>query len=485
MEYNNKTDLPKPPLHDSKWYIFKRKRYLVSFLAFFGFMNMYAIRVNLSVAIVAMTSEQLSVVKLENGTTISAMVQEFDWDSKLRGMVLGSFFYGYISTQILGAYLSRRFGGARLFGIGVAASALFTLITPPLARLNVYFLVALRILEGMFQGVTFPCLDAVWSQWAPPMERTQLASIATSGIYVGLVVTNPICGILAQILGWAADFYVTGLIALFWSIIWFWVVKDRPEDDPHISTEEMNYIHASLSGSSSDSKMSVPWRSILTSMPVWAIAVAMFTEDLGFYTLLMQLPTFMKEMLNFDLAEAGLLSALPYVGSSLMMQIAGFFIDWVRASYLTTKHARKFFLCTAFTCQAICIFIVSYMSTSVGVVLCLIISCSVAAFAISSYGVNNLDIAPQYASILKGLDNTFSQLAGVISPTLAGYLVQHKHEASEWKNMFLITSCVYIFGAIFYGIFGDGEVQSWVKNEARLLRGKNEPKETEKQEAEV
>ena len=78
-------------------------------------------------------------------------MQEFDWDPKLRGMVLGSFFYGYISTQILGAYLSRRFGGARLFGIGVAASALFTLITPPLARLNVYFLVALRILEGMFQ----------------------------------------------------------------------------------------------------------------------------------------------------------------------------------------------------------------------------------------------------------------------------------------------------------------------------------------------
>ena len=50
------------------------------------------------------------------------------------------------------------------------------------------------------------------------------------------------------------------------------------------------------------------------------------------------------ETLNFNLAEAGILSALPYVGMALVMQVAGFLVDWVRSNYLTTKQ-----VCTQFT----------------------------------------------------------------------------------------------------------------------------------------
>jgi MFS transporter, ACS family, solute carrier family 17 (sodium-dependent inorganic phosphate cotransporter), other len=45
---------------------------LVAFLAFLGFWNVYALRVNLSVAIVAMTSNY--TVHLDNGTTIQVRV---------------------------------------------------------------------------------------------------------------------------------------------------------------------------------------------------------------------------------------------------------------------------------------------------------------------------------------------------------------------------------------------------------------------------
>lgn len=38
----------------------------------------------------------------------------------------------------------------------------------------------------------------------------------------------------------------------------------------------------------------VPWRSIFTSLPVWAIVAAHFSENWGFYTLLTELPTYMN-----------------------------------------------------------------------------------------------------------------------------------------------------------------------------------------------
>ena len=55
-------------------------------------------RVNLSVAIVAMTEHK--IVELANGTSVQTE-PDFDWDSKQKGVVLSSFFYGYITTQVI------------------------------------------------------------------------------------------------------------------------------------------------------------------------------------------------------------------------------------------------------------------------------------------------------------------------------------------------------------------------------------------------
>lgn len=77
--------------------------------------------------------------------------QDFNWDSKIQGVVLSSFFYGYICTQILGGWLGARLGGSRVYCVGVAVTALFTLITPPVVNCSVYLLLAIRIIEGLFE----------------------------------------------------------------------------------------------------------------------------------------------------------------------------------------------------------------------------------------------------------------------------------------------------------------------------------------------
>lgn len=77
--------------------------------------------------------------------------QEFDWDSKLQGYILSSFFYGYITTQIFGGWLSARIGGKRVFAFGIAITSVLTMITPFLAHASVYLLLAVRIIEGIFE----------------------------------------------------------------------------------------------------------------------------------------------------------------------------------------------------------------------------------------------------------------------------------------------------------------------------------------------
>merc|ERR1719505_558107 len=114
-----------------------------------------------------------------------------------------------------------KFGGKTIFGTGVLMTALFTLITPPAARSSVYLLIAVRVCEGFFEGVTFPCIHAIWSKWAPPLERSVLATISFSGPFAGTVLGMPLSGLIADYFGWAWAFYFFGLLGVVWSFFWF------------------------------------------------------------------------------------------------------------------------------------------------------------------------------------------------------------------------------------------------------------------------
>ncbi|KAK4879138.1 hypothetical protein RN001_007284 [Aquatica leii] len=439
------------------WMIWKKRRYVVAILAFFGFFNVYALRVNLSIAVVAMTANQ--TVVLENGTV--TYEQEFPWDSKMKGFVLSSFFYGYILTQLIGGWIATTLGGKRVFGIGIAVTAALTIVTPFAAKQNYYLLLAVRIIEGIFEGVTYPCMHAVWSKWAPPLERSRLATIGFSGSYFGTVIAMPVCAVLADKFGWETIFYVFGVVGLLWFVCWWVIVAETPSQDRFISKYELNYIKESLGNQVTTGKVKHPWKSILTSMPVWAIVVGHFSENWGFYTLLTQLPTFMKDVLQFNLGTTGFVSAIPYLAISITMQFAGHLADWLQMKGIfTTTQVRKIFNCGAYISQTVFMLAAAYLLTPVGTTICLTLAVGLGGFAWAGFGVNHLDIAPQHAGILMGLSNTFASLPGILSPIITGYIVTTPSEF-EWQIVFFIGSAIYLFGCVFYGIFASGTLQPW------------------------
>ncbi|XP_031343540.1 vesicular glutamate transporter 1-like isoform X2 [Photinus pyralis] len=439
------------------WMIWKRRRYVVAIMALLGFANIYGLRANLSIAIVAMTAK--TEIVLDNGTV--AHVREFDWDSKVQGYVLSSFFYGYIVTQLAGGWLAAKFGGKHIFGMGIAVTGALTVITPVVAKQSASLLIAVRVIEGLFEGVTYPCIHAIWAEWAPPLERSRLAAIAFSGCYIGTVVAMPLSALLADKLGWESIFYVTGGIALLWYLLWCVIVTDSPSKDRYISNLELRYIQDSIGEQQVTRTANHPWKSIFMSVPVWAIIVAHFTDNWGFYTLLTQLPTFMKDTLNFDLASTGIVAAIPYLVVSVTAQISGQLADWLQEKkILNTTQVRKVFNCVAYIGQAVFLLLAGYILSPIGSTICLACAVGIGGLQFSGYGVNHLDIAPQHASVLLGISNTIATIPGIISPIVAGYIVTTP-TAFEWQIVFIISSCIYVCGAIFYGFFASGELQPW------------------------
>ncbi|KAG8259599.1 hypothetical protein J6590_008634 [Homalodisca vitripennis] len=283
-------------------------------------------------------------VTLGNGTVVEK--QDFTLDFDEISKVTRASFFGYVATQILGGWLGACLGGSRVFGVGVASTALFCLVTPFVIHTGVAnLLIAIRFFQGLFEGVTYPSIIAVWSRWAPPQERARLVTTALSGSYFAIVVTPPVLRLIVKTLGWSYVFYITSIIGLIWFAVWWTVVKDKPEDDPHISTEELKYLRDNLDCGPNDyipKHIIYPWDKFVTSMPVWAIVVALTCMCCCFNTLIIMLPIFMRGVYDYDVSNTGLMSFLPYLVMAVLMPVAGTLADWLRNSeVLTTTQEEK------------------------------------------------------------------------------------------------------------------------------------------------
>ncbi|XP_065056231.1 vesicular glutamate transporter 2.1-like isoform X2 [Rhopilema esculentum] len=420
--------------HRKKWRVtcsWLPKRYLLAILSFLGLLNLYSLRVNLSVALVAMVSNK--TITSTSGYVVFTEPADFSWNTKEQGIILSSFYYGYIITQIPSGYLAARFGGKNLFGGGILMTGLFTLLTPLAARMSIKFLIAVRVLQGLSQGVTFPCMHAIWSRWAPPIERSRLSTISFSG-----------------------------LLAIIWSVFWFWMVTDSPFDHPTITDKELAYIKQELSDDKTESKLTtVPWKELLTSVPMWAIMIAHFAGNWGFITLFTSLPTYLKQMLKFDLQKAGFLSALPYLIMTIVIQLGGQLADFLRSSgRMSTTTVRKLFTAIGFMSQGLFVIIVGYSTSKYMAMFALVMAVGFDGFAYSGFIINHLDIAPRYASLLFGMSNTFATIPGIVGPLVVGFVTTHETR-EEWQIIFFLVAAVYALGTLVFLIFASGKKQSW------------------------
>ncbi|KAG8259614.1 hypothetical protein J6590_008649 [Homalodisca vitripennis] len=74
--------------------------------------------------------------------------------------------------------------------------------------------------------------------------------------------------------------------------------------------------------------------------------------------------------------------------------------------------------------------------------------------------VNHLDIAPQHASVLMGLSNTFACVSSFLGTHLTGYIIGERN-LEQWQYAFYVIIAVYLVGALLYWAFASGERQRW------------------------
>jgi len=457
----------------------------MTFVAFIGYTYLFMLRVNVNIAIVAMVN--YTAIPHTNITVAEECGREYEeplsvsedgefvWNEQIQSLVSSAFFLGFIMTPLPGGILAERFGTKYLFAGATLIAAIVTTCLPLLARAGFTYFILGRALIGFVQGVCSPSMHSLLSKWAPPDERSSMAAFIYAGSQMGTIVGLTLSGLIVDSLGWEAVFYIEGPVALIFLLMWMTLVYDSPEQHPRISDKEKAYIARAMGKTGNNQKkMPVPWKSIATSVPFWALLVANVSNSWGFYMMLTELPIYMKTILHFDTKSNALLSSLPH----LFMWIFSIFIaqisDWLSHNqHVSVTTIRKTANTISHAGPAVCLIIVSYVgcnTTLTMIVLTLAVGLQGAIY--SGFMVNHLDIAPNFAGVIFGITAIFSAIPSWVAPLTVATLTKGQQTLGQWRIAFLLTAAILLVDTFVFLLLGSGEEQPW-NNPSNILPNKD------------
>ena len=162
----------------------------------------------------------------------------------------------------------------------------------------------LRVLSGLGEGVKIPAMHSLIARWSAPKYRTSVVCITFVGTNFGIILGMLLTGVLCDYGfagGWPSAFYIFGAVGCVWSLAWFLLCYNSPFTHPRMSTVERNYWATVIDTTDLAIHLPTPWLKILTCVPVWALAVALFANNWGYYTMATCLPLYMHDILGLDI----------------------------------------------------------------------------------------------------------------------------------------------------------------------------------------
>ena len=417
-------------------------RFKVIFLSFIAVFICYIDRVNISVAIIPMQ-------------------EQFGWSELQVGIVLGTFYVGYMISMTLGGYLADKYGGKKVLGYALIIWSLFTIITPFFAYSGLWWLIFIRILLGLGEGVTFPAWHSIYARWIPFNERTRAVGFTNSGIAAGTVFGYVVAAIIIANYSWEWVFYSFGLMGIFWYLFWQRIVTSYPEDNKNLSNNELQLIKAEAPSNSTPP--SIPFLKLIKNWPFLAIAVATFCNNWALFTFISYLPKF----INAPIADGGMgidLGSSAFIYSLLMPSLVAMF-SLILGGYISDSfikkgykviNVRKTVNSIGFFGSAIFLYLISLQDTLFNAIflLCLIQLCT--GICAGGFGVNHADLGPKYTGTLVGISGSIGMIAAIFSPMVAGLVLE---VTNSWDVIFYICSGILIFGGFFYLKFGSANRQ--------------------------
>jgi MFS transporter, ACS family, D-galactonate transporter len=351
-----------------------------------------------------------------------AMRDELGLSAAVMGVVFSAFSWAYAASQIPGGIFLDRFGSKLTYFLAFTCWSGCTALLGLASGLK--SLLATLFGLGACEAPCFPTNSRIVGTWFPQTERGVATSVYTVGEYLGLAAFSPLLYWILQRFGWRVLFISVGLSGILFALVW-WVIYCEPHESKSANQAELDLIAAGggLGTSSRRIAFSVAQiRTLLSFRQIWGACIGQFGGNSTLVFFLTWFPTYLATERHMAWLQVGFFTVLPFLAAAFGVVFGGWASDKLLKRTGSANLARKLPMIAGLL-GASTIISANYVSSDALVI-------AVMSVAFFSQGMTGLgwtlisDIAPKnLAGITGGVFNLFSNLAGIVTPIVIGFIV--------------------------------------------------------------
>jgi MFS family permease len=362
------------------------------------------------------------------------------------GLGAGIFFIGYFLFELPSNLIMHKVGAriwiARIMITwGIISGCMMFVSSVPMFYL-------MRFLLGAAEAGFYPGMILYMTYWFPSYRRARVVCVFMAAIPVSAIFGNPLSGFVMDHLngaygmaGWKWMFVIEAIPALAIGIITPFYLKNSVAEAAWLSAEEKSIVDSTLAAETHNKRAGSPnaTLAVLRSARVWQMCLIYFCFVLGQYGLNFWMPTLIKAAGIKGNFHIGLVSAIPYIVTLVVMISLGISGDRMRE--------RRWHLAVPATLSAIG-FVVAATSGN--------ITLSIAALSVAAAGT--ISCSPMFwpmptaflaeVGAAAGIAwiNSVGNLAGFCGPYAVGYLKQLT--GTNVAGLYLLAAALILGSAV-------------------------------------
>jgi MFS family permease len=393
---------------------------------------------NTVLLIICMMYLILYVDRVNISTAAPLIKAELNLSNTELGLAFSAFAYPYALFQLIGGYFGDRFGARMtLFVCGLIVCAA-TAATGAVGGLASLF--AARLALGIGEGATFPTATRAMAAWVPERSWGFAQGITHSCARIGNALTPPLIALLVGYVSWRGAFVALALLSLVWVAVWLWYFRDVPTSPP-IPPEEFATLPV-RGRDDAAGRAPVPWFKLFYRMlPVTAVD---FCYGWTLWLFLSWIPSFFVQNYSQNLMHSAFYSAGVFLAGVVGDTLGGVVSDSILHRTGDRAAARR---------NVIVAGMLGGFVFLIPVMLIHDVNVAAASLAAAFFCVElvvapiwavPMDIAPKYSGSASGMMNFGFGLAGIISPSVFGFLID---KTGSWTLPFAGSIGLLLLGA--------------------------------------
>jgi len=368
------------------------------------------------------------------------------------GGAAGVFFWGYVLLQIPGGHLAQRWSAKRFVAILLVVWGLCSVGCGLVQTWRQFWV--MRLVLGVAEGGVWPAVLVLLSHWFPRGERARANAYWMLCLPIAVIISSPLSGWILGRWNWRVLLISEGALPFIWLVIWWAFIDDYPHEARWISTEERDYLEATLREESREldsapsDRAAQPdsfgsavlkfWRTLLHPVVLVMVAVY-FMSNFGNYGFLFWLPSALANARKMSNLLVGVLYSVPYVVTAVGM---------VLISRHSDKHRERrghvaFGLAWAGACMMACTLLTGHAPAGSFVAISLVGAGSYGMLG-PFWAIPTETLPRSVCGAAMGLVNALGNLGGYFGPLAVGFVF---HRMGDFRYAFGLLSLAYLSGS--------------------------------------